>query len=72
MHRLLTSHPLVYDPNMPGHLPPLLFLRRLAMQLLSWHLAGLRGIVVAAVWLGLLPYTTVWVWRFYFWTGELL
>ncbi|KAF9506397.1 hypothetical protein BS47DRAFT_1385606 [Hydnum rufescens UP504] len=62
----------VYDPNMPNRLPPLMFAHRLALQLLNWQLFVLRTVVVAFVWLAFLPYTTVWVWRFYFWTGEMI
>ncbi|CAJ0627318.1 1689_t:CDS:2 [Entrophospora sp. SA101] len=31
---------------------------------------GLRAMLVGSVWLICLPYFTVWVWRFYFWSGE--
>ncbi len=60
----------VYDPNMPDRLPALLFIRRLAVLIFYWKLFALRTIVIATIWLAFLPYTTVWVWRFYFWTGE--
>lgn len=60
----------VYDPNMPNHIPPFLFLRRVALQMVTWAFVLMRGILVGTVWLVFLPYTTVWMWRFYFWTGE--
>jgi hypothetical protein len=60
----------VYDPNMPQRLPPLLFMRRLAVQLFQWHIFGIRAIFVSSVWLALLPYMTVHIWRFYFWGGQ--
>ncbi|KDQ12990.1 hypothetical protein BOTBODRAFT_399709 [Botryobasidium botryosum FD-172 SS1] len=62
----------VYDPNMPSHIPPLIFLRRLAAQSVFGVLFGLRVILVTTVWLALLPYATIWMWRFYFWTGEII
>lgn len=40
--------------------------------MLNWAFVLLRGILVGTVWLVFLPYTTVWMWRFYFWTGELM
>ncbi|KAF8327196.1 uncharacterized protein EI90DRAFT_2975197 [Cantharellus anzutake] len=60
----------VYDPDMPERLPALLFIRRLAVQVLHWKLFALRTVVIATIWLAFLPYTTVWVWRLYFWAGE--
>ncbi|KAF9128967.1 hypothetical protein BGW39_004579 [Mortierella sp. 14UC] len=30
----------------------------------------LRGILVAFIWLVILPYFTIWIWRLYFWIGE--
>jgi E3 ubiquitin-protein ligase MARCH6 len=57
---------------MPKTLPPLLFARRLAVQLFHWQLFGLRALLVCGVWLAFMPYLTVLVWRFYFWAGESL
>lgn len=30
----------------------------------------LRACLVAFIWLGLVPYFTVWIWRFYFWNAD--
>jgi E3 ubiquitin-protein ligase MARCH6 len=55
---------------MPSSLPPLLFIRRLLQHLFLTLLFILRGIAVAAIWLGVLPWVTVWTWRMYFSMGE--
>lgn len=60
----------VYDQHMPERLPTLLFARRLAVQLFQWQMFGIRAIFVSSVWLALLPYLTVQVWRLYFWGGR--
>lgn len=55
---------------MPNSLPPLLLIRRLAQQAFFVSLFGLRAILVAIVWLALLPWITIWTWRVYFTMGE--
>ncbi|TDL24001.1 hypothetical protein BD410DRAFT_786709 [Rickenella mellea] len=60
----------VYSQNMPKQLPLILFLRRLVQQIFWTFLLGLRGIMVAIIWLAILPYVTVWTWRFYFVLGD--
>ncbi|KAH9479708.1 ERAD-associated E3 ubiquitin-protein ligase doa10 [Psilocybe cubensis] len=55
---------------MPSSLPPLLLIRRLLQQLFFAVLFVLRGIAVATIWLGVLPWVTVWTWRMYFSMGE--
>ncbi|KAF8318671.1 hypothetical protein DL93DRAFT_323184 [Clavulina sp. PMI_390] len=60
----------VYAPDMPARLPAVLFLKRLAGQLVHWQLLSLRAVFVTLVWLALVPYLTVQVWRMYFWAGE--
>jgi len=55
---------------MPARLPPVLLLRRLAQQLFFALLLGIRAIVVALVWLAVLPWITVWTWRMYFAMGD--
>lgn len=62
--------PAVYAPNMPSHLPPLLLLRRLIQQFVFAILFVIRVIVVACMWLAVLPWITVWTWRMYFAMGE--
>lgn len=55
---------------MPTSLPPLLLIRRLAQQTFFASLFGIRAILIAFVWLGLLPWITIWTWRVYFTMGE--
>lgn len=61
---------IVYAPNMPSHLPPLLLVRRLIQQFLFAILFVIRVVVVALMWLAVLPWITVWTWRMYFAMGE--
>ncbi|CAG8534573.1 36214_t:CDS:2 [Racocetra persica] len=61
---------LVYDPSMPESIPIVLFLRRGIRRFCGLIQIWLRAMLVGAVWLITLPYMTVWVWRFYFWSGE--
>ncbi|KAH8110989.1 hypothetical protein DFH11DRAFT_1616415 [Phellopilus nigrolimitatus] len=60
----------VYSPNMPKQIPFILFLRKFAQQIFWGFVMGLRGLMVATIWLAFLPYVTVWTWRFYFIMGE--
>ncbi|KAF8872840.1 hypothetical protein CPB84DRAFT_1818035 [Gymnopilus junonius] len=60
----------VYAPDMPSSLPPLLLIKRLLQQLFFVLLFVLRALAVAAIWLGVLPWVTVWTWRMYFSMGE--
>ncbi|KAF9522418.1 hypothetical protein CPB83DRAFT_112389 [Crepidotus variabilis] len=60
----------VYAPDMPSSLPPFLLFRRLIQHLFFGFLLLLRGIAVVAIWLGFLPWVTVWTWRMYFSMGE--
>ncbi|KAL5531378.1 hypothetical protein ACEPAG_4255 [Sanghuangporus baumii] len=60
----------VYSENMPKQIPFILFLRKFAQKAFWGLILGIRGIMVAAIWLAFLPYVTVWTWRFYFIMGE--
>ncbi|KAF7723807.1 hypothetical protein EC973_001591 [Apophysomyces ossiformis] len=60
----------VYRQDMPESLPPILFVRQLQKRFLFALNIAARAILVGCVWLIVLPYFTVWVWRFYFWSGE--
>ncbi|KAF9054671.1 hypothetical protein BJ165DRAFT_734901 [Panaeolus papilionaceus] len=60
----------VYAPDMPSSLPPILLVRRLVQGFFMFLLFLLRAIAVAAIWLGVLPWVTVWTWRMYFSMGE--
>ncbi|KDR68014.1 hypothetical protein GALMADRAFT_79202, partial [Galerina marginata CBS 339.88] len=60
----------VYATDMPSSLPPILLIRRLIQQVFLALLFVFRAIAVAAIWLGVLPWVTVWTWRMYFSMGE--
>ncbi|KAM6496827.1 hypothetical protein JOM56_007300, partial [Amanita muscaria] len=70
----LCNHPFsftkVYAPNMPPTLPVPLLLRRLAQQIFYGILFGVRSVLVATIWLAVLPWLTLLAWRFYFAMGE--
>ncbi|KAA1468915.1 hypothetical protein DENSPDRAFT_834409 [Dentipellis sp. KUC8613] len=60
----------VYAEDMPSRLPVFLLVRRLAQQAFFAVLFLLRAILVAVVWLAVLPWITVWTWRMYFVMGN--
>ncbi|KAI5787021.1 hypothetical protein DFH27DRAFT_487022 [Peziza echinospora] len=60
----------LYHPEMPKNLPPLLFLSRASKHLASTIMLWLRFLLVAFVWLGILPWVVRWMWRFWFWLGD--
>ncbi|KAG9287347.1 hypothetical protein G9A89_023718 [Geosiphon pyriformis] len=62
----------IYDPRMPDSIPIVLFIRRGLRRFYGLVKIWLRAMLVGTVWLITLPYITVWVWRFYFWSGESL
>lgn len=64
------TYGIVYAPDMPSTLPPVLVVRRLAQQALFGLLFVMRAIAVATIWLAVLPWATVWTWRMYFSMGE--
>ena len=55
---------------MPKQIPLILFLRKFIQKVFWGIVLGLRGIMVVTIWLAILPYVTVWTWRFYFVMGE--
>jgi len=55
---------------MPSTLPPVLLLKRLLETMLFGLLFVVRAVAVVAIWLGVLPWVTVWTWRMYFSMGE--
>ena len=55
---------------MPKRLPMLLVLRKLVQQFLSIVLFSVRAILVACIWLAILPWITLWTWRAYFAVGD--
>lgn len=60
----------VYAPDMPRKLPPLLIVRRAFRSVFDAAVFCLRALMVATIWLGALPYGTVWAWRMYFNLGD--
>ncbi|TIA93590.1 hypothetical protein E3P99_00067 [Wallemia hederae] len=62
----------VYSPTMPNQIPRLLFFKRALICVAKWFTQLLHFFLVAFVWLGLLPYVTVWCWRWYFYFGNAL
>ncbi|KAF2184082.1 hypothetical protein K469DRAFT_709981 [Zopfia rhizophila CBS 207.26] len=60
----------LYHPHMPNRIPTSVFLRRAAVHVLKMLLTWLRGILVASVWLILLPWCMRVVWRSLFWVGD--
>ncbi|EKM50520.1 uncharacterized protein PHACADRAFT_263859 [Phanerochaete carnosa HHB-10118-sp] len=60
----------VYSLEMPSRLPVALLLRRLAQQSVTVLLFVARAVMVALIWLALLPWATIWTWRVYFALGD--
>ncbi|CAG8627006.1 5045_t:CDS:10 [Rhizophagus irregularis] len=60
----------IYDPSMPDTIPIVLFLRRGIRRLYGLVQIWFRALLVGIVWLIALPWATVWIWRFYYWSGE--
>ncbi|KAH9933406.1 uncharacterized protein B0H18DRAFT_1196777 [Fomitopsis serialis] len=60
----------VYSPDMPERLPVLLLLRQLSRQAFTTVVFCMRAVIVAVVWLALLPWATIWTWRMYFAMGD--
>jgi E3 ubiquitin-protein ligase DOA10 len=60
----------VYADDMPETLPAALFIRQLLRKASGIIRITMRAIVEVFVWLIMLPYITLWVWRFYFWIGD--
>ncbi|POG79712.1 hypothetical protein GLOIN_2v1525319, partial [Rhizophagus irregularis DAOM 181602=DAOM 197198] len=55
---------------MPDTIPIVLFLRRGIRRLYGLVQIWFRALLVGIVWLIALPWATVWIWRFYYWSGE--
>ncbi|KAF9696628.1 hypothetical protein EKO04_005400 [Ascochyta lentis] len=60
----------LYHPGMPTRIPTAVFLRRAALHVLNMFLTWCRGVLVASVWLVLLPWCMRVVWRSLFWVGD--
>ncbi|CAO2652103.1 Nn.00g003860.m01.CDS01 [Neocucurbitaria sp. VM-36] len=60
----------LYHPGMPNRIPTTVFIRRAALHVLNIFVTWCRGVLVAAVWLFLLPWCMRVVWRSLFWVGD--
>ncbi|KAJ4383266.1 hypothetical protein N0V86_001311 [Didymella sp. IMI 355093] len=60
----------LYHPGMPSSIPTAVFLRRAALHVVNMFLTWCRGVLVASVWLVLLPWCMRVVWRSLFWVGD--
>lgn len=55
---------------MPATIPKRIFIqhvKRMVYNSMQWIL---RACLVSFVWLGIVPFITVWIWRFYFWSPD--
>ncbi|KAG0184839.1 hypothetical protein DFQ28_010358, partial [Apophysomyces sp. BC1034] len=72
----LCEHPFTFTPiyrgDMPERVPARVLLQQCLRRTGSLAQTTLRAIVVMVVWLVLLPFLTLWVWRLLFWSGERL
>ncbi|OAL43812.1 RING finger membrane protein [Pyrenochaeta sp. DS3sAY3a] len=60
----------LYHPSMPNRIPTTVFVRRAALHVLNMFISWCRGVLVATVWLFLLPWCMRVVWRSLFWVGD--
>ncbi|KAK9368073.1 hypothetical protein V1509DRAFT_624187 [Lipomyces kononenkoae] len=60
----------LYSPDMPSHIPPLLFLAKIVSHIRTSIMLYVRLMLVCFVWLGWLPLSTRYAVRFYFWVSD--
>ncbi|KAF2714459.1 hypothetical protein K504DRAFT_528792 [Pleomassaria siparia CBS 279.74] len=60
----------LYHPGMPSRIPNVVFLRRAAVHVAKMFMTWCRAVLVAFVWIILLPYSMRVVWRSLFWVGD--
>ncbi|KAL5385077.1 hypothetical protein DPSP01_004888 [Paraphaeosphaeria sporulosa] len=60
----------LYHPGMPKTIPTSVFLRRAAVHTLKLFMTWCRAVLVASVWLIVLPWCMRVVWRSLFWVGD--
>lgn len=60
----------LYHPTMPSRIPTSVFLRRAALHLVRILGKCCRALLVATVWLAILPYSVRMIWRSLFWVGD--
>ena|SRR5690554_1965073 len=61
---------IVYSPEMPDVIPKWVMIKRAIDTLATGIKVVLRAILVISIWLVILPYLTIWMWRLYFWIGD--
>ncbi|KAL9551806.1 hypothetical protein MBANPS3_004077 [Mucor bainieri] len=55
---------------MPASIPKRIFFGHVKNMLCLVTTWTLRALLVAFMWLGVVPFCTVWIWRFYFWNAD--
>lgn len=55
---------------MPDTIPFWILAKRVIDTLAKGIKLILRAILVTSIWLVILPYFTIWIWRLYFWVGD--
>lgn len=60
---------IVYRPDMPEVLPTKLIFQQFRKKVAFVLLTISRAVLVSCIWLIILPYFTVWIWRLYFSLG---
>jgi E3 ubiquitin-protein ligase MARCH6 len=60
----------LYHPRMPNRIPLTVFVRRAALHVVNMFVTWCRAVLVASVWLLLLPWCVRFFWRSLFWVGD--
>lgn len=60
----------LYHPGMPNRIPTSVFIRRAAVHVLKMLVTWCRAVLVASVWLIILPCCMRIIWRSLFWVGD--
>ncbi|KAI8640654.1 hypothetical protein BD408DRAFT_444988 [Parasitella parasitica] len=60
----------IYKKDMPTTIPKRIFLCHLKNMLCLVFRWTLRACLVSFIWLGVVPFLTIWIWRFYFWNAD--
>ncbi|KAI1303397.1 hypothetical protein EDD11_005360 [Mortierella claussenii] len=60
----------VYSPDMPEIIPKKILVKKGVDTVVTGIKFILRAILVVSIWLIVLPYFTIWIWRLYFWVGD--
>ncbi|KAF8929299.1 hypothetical protein BGZ58_009030 [Dissophora ornata] len=60
----------IYSPEMPETIPRWILVKKGIDTMGAGVKLVLRAILVTMIWLVILPYFTIWIWRLYFWVGD--